>query len=166
MYALDQRTTSLTFDSEQRWVAWRLLEEFVASCRYHNSSKKRPGQMPHCEQSPSYSLHEDEALVRYLGVLWSGGGGEPGPFISLTHTMLIKYACDSKQSRHPNILDTQAWNLTFQRERSNSRTFIALSFGNNLELSPLTLAERRYPRALSGQRWLWKVQSIRSESRG
>lgn len=118
MCALDQRTTSFTFDSEQRWAAWSLLEEFVASCRYHNSSKKRPGQMPHCEQSPSYSLHEDEALVRYLGVLWSGGGGEPEPFISLTHTMLIKYACDTKQGRHPNVLDTQAWNLTFQRERS------------------------------------------------
>lgn len=49
-------------------------------------------------------------------VIW--GWGWAWTFYFLNTHDVIKYACGTKQSRHPNVLDTQAWNLTFQRERS------------------------------------------------
>lgn len=46
------------------------------------------------------------------------------------------------RTRHPNTEDTQTWNLTFQRKRS-APALSSLSFGNNLELSPLWLLQSR-----------------------
>lgn len=144
------RTTRFTFESEQRWPAWAAL---LKSLWVHAHVTKGRSSV----SSGTLVLgHAGVALrMKELALVRSSRApcfaGERTPFISLTHMMLIKHALTAKQSQPPHIQDAQARILTFPRKRSAS-ALLSLSFGNNLELSPLTLAEPRYPRALSGQR--------------